>query len=131
MDLRIPQIEEAVLQAYVFPCVGGTVDLKGQIVLRDAQDPDLLGFQLDLPRGKVRIVSLFIPADDGSGNADYRFLGQSVELLIRYDDLGDAVMVPQVKKGDASVISDGMDPSASLTCLPTSAMVSSPQFFVR
>ena len=72
--LRISQIEIAIRQTDIFPCLFRPIDFKRQIVERSAEKLDSVRFHLYKSRGDIRIDRLFISLEHRAVNENNRFL---------------------------------------------------------
>ena len=102
LDLRVAQVQIAVLQALIFVRLLRAVDLEGQrIVAAAAKHGDALRHDLDLTRGLLRILAGALA--DHAGHGDRGFAVDGLEglhhLLRLNDDLRRAIEVAQDDKG--------------------------------
>ncbi len=110
-----PQVEKAVLEADVLVALVLNGDGKGQC-LGGAEDFHAVGHHFDAAGGQLGVARLGGAGNHLAGKAGHGFGVQvgafMMERTVGMDDhLGQAVMVPQVQKGDAAMVADPVHPA--------------------
>ena len=110
--LFIPKVQEAVLQPDILPDLAGGHDLEWKLTVHPAQDIDGMSLQLDGSRGDPGVVGFFVPVLHHALYGNGLFLYDAVQqCCIPEDNLHNAVHIPEIHKGYASVIPDILYPA--------------------
>ena len=112
--LLAAQVEVAVLQPHLLVDLAGVLgvlgDLEGQRG-RGVEHDDVVGDDLDLARGQVRVRVALGSLGHLPGDLDDVLRPQLVgHVLVADDHLGDARGVPQVDEGHPAVVTPAVDP---------------------
>jgi hypothetical protein len=115
MHLLAPQVEESVAQPRLLGRVGVAVDLQGQRV-RDRLHHQIVGLDLDLPRGELRIDGRRRSRHHAPGHRHHALeaeaLGGGEMRAARVQhDLREPEVVPQVEEEQGAMVTLPVDPA--------------------